>query len=137
MTQLSYNRHRYVFADYRYSPFREEPMTYEIIYVVPSQDVIELDDQITEWANRTFPREATDIRPIIAHMKRELDELYQALAADDFAHAMEEAADVRFLLTHLVGRLGGNLGQETMRKFDINQRRDWGDPDEEGVVEHV
>jgi hypothetical protein len=125
-------------------------------YITPSTNAITLDDQITAWAEKTFPRANGDILPIIEHLDREYRELRialrehllfkyrekdsanpelerQALLNDLF----EEAADVRFILTHLVGRLSGNLAKETISKFTINQSRVWGIPDEFGVVEHI
>lgn len=50
---------------------------------------------------------------------------------------MAEAADVFLLLLHFSHRSGFSLMDEARRKLEINKRRQWGEPDAEGVVEHV
>lgn len=118
-------------------------------------DAITLDDEITAWAEETFPRENPyDINPIMIHLRREWREFEYAItewalcymrtespdtdeAGEKLDLVFEEAADMRILLTHLVGRLSGNLAKETILKFHKNKQRTWGEPDAFGVVEHI
>ena len=114
-----------------------------------SIDAIDLDNQITAWAEAQFPRPNRDINPVLAHLRREWNEFHAAVSEWSLSrlrgendpavreHMFQEAADIRILLTHFVGRLGGNLASETIRKFRDNQTREWGEPDEDGVVEHI
>ncbi len=66
----------------------------------------------------------------MAHLRREVDEL----AAD---HSPEEAADCFILLLGHAHENGYDLLAAAKRKMAINYERKWGEPDEEGVVEHI
>jgi NTP pyrophosphatase (non-canonical NTP hydrolase) len=82
-----------------------------------------------EWADATF-RDATP-ETITAHLKREAQEL--ADAPRDWS----EIADVYLLLVHLESKMPFSLSAAAYRKFEELQERKWGEPDAEGVVEHV
>ena len=85
-------------------------------------------NMIGAWASKTFP----DASPqgIIAHLKKEVAEL-------DESHDPEEAADCFLLLMHLGYMLRFNLLREALNKHDINCKRKWGQPDQDGVIEHI
>ena len=83
---------------------------------------------VGEWGCETFSK-ATNTT-IIAHLKREVNEL-----EDDCDP--EEAADCLLLLLHLAHREKFDLLAEAQKKFAINKKRKWGEPDSEGVVEHI
>ena len=84
---------------------------------------------IIKWQDVTFPH-ATP-QSAAKHLRREAKELL------DNPTDGGEQADV-FILTVAVASLSGNnLYTEVRRKFKINQEREWGEPDSDGVVEHV
>ena len=83
--------------------------------------------QVGEWGDRTFPNGTPE--SIVAHLKREVKELAES-------HVPEEAADCFLLLLHHAHRCGYDLMIEAFKKFEINKKRKWGEPDKEGVIEH-
>lgn len=93
------------------------------------------------WAEQTFTR-ATD-SSIMAHLGREFKELRDLVARSecDIAistdHIAEETADCFLLLLHLAHRCGFSLIDAADEKFTANRLRQWGQPDTEGVVEHL
>lgn len=95
----------------------------------------DLDDMVSRlgsWADDTFAPDGGYRGPgIVAHLAKEVIEL-----AED-PRDMEELADCVLLLCHLAHQNGGNLHTAIARKFEINKRRTWGQPDANGVVEHV
>lgn len=92
--------------------------------------------EVGSWGERTFPQ-ATNTS-IVAHLRREVEELAaeveRGVSTRDLAY---EAADVYLLLLHLAHRGGFDLATFAARKHAINERRAWGQPDAEGVVEHT
>lgn len=91
-----------------------------------------LQEEVGEWGKVTFP-EATD-RTIKLHLAREVDELF---TAPDQPALAEEIADCYLILLHLCHRNGVNLEEQAQRKFEICKTREWGEPDAQGVREHV
>lgn len=96
-------------------------------------------EKITAWQKKTFP-DATALSKI-AHLKKELPELEEAIKNDwPNTAAVMEFADCFFLLFGSAASAG--LDYETIiagieQKFEINKSRKWGKPDENGVVEHI
>lgn len=89
------------------------------------------------WADQAFPGATPET--IHAHLRREVEELAQAIAATEpnVVAVGEEIADCVLLLTHLAWQCGLNLRQLLIGKHNLNVSRTWGRPDAEGVVEHV
>ena len=94
-----------------------------------------LDDYLS-WARETFPGERT--LEAGKHLVRELVELQ----ADPSSG--EEHADCVMLAVFTLDRLiksaeaqSIDLVGEITRKLAVNQQRTWGEPDADGVVEHV
>lgn len=81
------------------------------------------------WSNKTFDRATPS--SILAHLKLEVQEL------SDNPTDVEEAADCVLLLFHLAHKQGWNLEQAIFNKFYKNQNRRWGEPNPDGVVEHI
>ena len=98
--------------------------------------------EVGRWAESVFTR-ATDTS-VATHLAREVAELRAwCVAADDgrapvpVADVAEEAADCFLLLLHLAHRCEFSLLDAAHAKFAKNRARRWGEPDAEGVVEHV
>lgn len=84
---------------------------------------------IRAWGETTFP--SSNPSSTAEHLRREADEL--------LVNPMngEEMADVFHLLVQLARVTDVDLTAEVARKFAINLRREWQQPDAAGVVEHV
>lgn len=80
------------------------------------------------WAEQTFPAQTNEA--ILEHLKREVTELLES-------ESPEEAADCLLLLLSYAHKNGFDLMQQAVRKHRICRQRQWGTPDELGVVEHV
>lgn len=94
-------------------------------------------DEITEWQRGVFGL-STPLSKI-AHLAEELQEL----VADIKCNAPErrlEFADCFFLLFGAAAADGmtyEDICNAIQEKFDINKKRQWGEPDGEGVVRHI
>lgn len=83
--------------------------------------------EVISWANATFT--LANPHSKAAHLEREAKELRAA------PRDVEEMADVFILLCHLSD--GHDLAAAVRAKLEKNKLRAWGEPDAEGVVEHV
>ena len=91
-----------------------------------------LQDDITEWADKTFGRSRYP-QVVLRHMLREVEETIKA-------PLLEEFADIGILWLNaavLAGYSVENLIQGMVLKTQANKNRQWGKPDEYGVVEHL
>lgn len=86
-------------------------------------------DEIVLWQRRTFPRGS--VHSVAAHLSREVDELRENPLDP------EEIADVFILTIGLANRAGVDLRAAVAAKHAKNLSRKWGEPDAEGVIEHV
>jgi hypothetical protein len=121
------------------------------------QAVQKLQDDIKKWSDEAFGIHRTG-KPIAHHLKKEVDELIDALA--DFHQgtyaenitvgAMQvmnkrerilmESVDCFTLLLDILAHEGFNVDHlidASHRKLEINKKRKWGKPDENGVFEHI
>jgi len=92
-----------------------------------------LQDELAQWSDAQFGQHRPATRPI-RHLRKEVDEL---LNAPDDAN---EYADCLLLLLDAYRMSGGSADDLVNKAFDklaINKTRQWGEPDEHGVVEHV
>lgn len=105
----------------------------------PATRLDEVAIEVVAWQRETFPTEAQGgALPAARHLLREIEEI----AADP--EDAEEWADAYMLALSVQDRLklgalerGIHLGTEVARKLEINKSRSWGEPDAEGVIEHV
>lgn len=88
--------------------------------------------EVGKWAKATFPG-STD-RAKLEHLKKEVAELQKATTEIDMA---EEAADCLLILMHFSQAHRFSLLGAAIEKHAINLERKWGEPDADGVVEHV
>jgi NTP pyrophosphatase (non-canonical NTP hydrolase) len=66
-----------------------------------------------------------DLSALIARARGELDELDQAVRANDPAEIGREAADVAILLHRLVALAGMDLAEQVDAKMTVNRARRW------------
>lgn len=112
-------------------------------------------NNIAEWSDATFG-DGQRNPAIVHHLKKEVEELIEALNKTDALYADDsvgvgeferqvnrtkmEFADCFMLLldsAHHFGISSDGLIALTRKKLDINKARKWGKPDKNGVVEHI
>ena len=96
------------------------------------RDWTHLQGRVTEWAQRTFPDSTLNAQ--LEHIHEELTEVEET-PSDEF-----EWADVLLIFMHAALEQGltmADLYHACEKKFAIVQKRQWGDPDERGVVHHA
>ncbi|TVQ81776.1 MAG: DUF550 domain-containing protein [Micavibrio sp.] len=89
-------------------------------------------NDIVDFSNRTFGKGRLDAK--LLHLAEEVGEL--AETPDD----LMEWADCMILLLGAAGEAGldmDDLHRAVAEKMEINSKRKWGRPDENGVVRHV
>lgn len=94
-------------------------------------------EAITAWQNETFPGATAFSKA--AHLEQEVQELRDAVEIDD-PNVRLEIADCYLLLagiTHKSGMTYEDVCAAIEEKMEINRKRKWGNPDENGVVNHV
>lgn len=104
-------------------------------------------DEIRAWSDLQFDNGI--FRPsrslaISKHLQREANELTVALEkyfeSRCYEPVMEELADVLILLLDVATHTGNDieaLVTAANNKMRINKKRKWGEPDAEGVIEHI
>lgn len=93
-------------------------------------------EAITAWQQKTFANATATSK--LHHLTEELHEVNKALIEGDGIH--HEFADCFFLLFGAASAAGMNYNdicKAIDEKFAINQKRNWGKPDENGVIKHV
>jgi phosphoribosyl-ATP pyrophosphohydrolase len=119
--------------------------------------VQELQNEIKKWSDDTFGRYRNGT-PIAYHLKKEIDELIDALKtchegvyAETNEIAIEqmkknkrrilmESVDCFTLLLDVLAHEQmdvKDLMKGSIEKLEINKKRKWGKPDENGVIEHI
>jgi len=113
----------------------------------------QLINDIADWSDSTFG-EAQRNPAILHHLAKEVSELIEAIQKfqneNSTVHPTKsdrlledvlfEYADCFMLLMDSVSHMGFNLDtilEFTGRKLEINKQREWGKPDEKGVIEHI
>jgi len=87
-----------------------------------------LAEQIRQWQRATFPKATPS--SVASHLLREAGELRMHPGDPS------EIADLFHLVVGAAQASGHDLAVIVTDKFRENQAREWGDPDDEGVVEH-
>lgn len=95
---------------------------------VSGMDLDRFQKEVNEWQAVTFPESTKET--VLTHLKREAAEI--SLSQDPM-----EAADIFLLLMAFLGKSGVLLSTVAREKFEICKKRKWGEPDSEGVREHV
>lgn len=107
-------------------------------------------DQTSQWSDKTFDNgNFTRERSISIsyHLQKETRELTEALESNfrdnsalNFSSAKEELADCMILILDCAVHFGCNADElitACFNKLEKNKKRTWGEPDENGVVEHL
>ena len=95
----------------------------------------ETSESIRVWGDATFG-EVRNLSALVARARGELDELEQAVRANDRPEIGREAADVVILLHRLVALAGMELSEQVDAKMAINRARKW-KPAGDGTGGHV
>ena len=114
-------------------------------------------NEVSEWSDKQFNKGIFSHErslPIAHHLKKESEELIEALSSffitidriedDDLnlrvENIGEELADVFMLLLDCATHMGydaDDLVTAAYNKLRVNINREWGAPDDNGVVEHI
>lgn len=89
-------------------------------------------DEWAAWANQTFPWATAESK--IRHLRSEVEELH------DDPSDLTEYADCMALLMGAADKQGYTLQDvfdAMAKKLIVNRKRDWGEMNAEGYVEHV
>lgn len=111
-------------------------------------ELSEFQKEVGEWGNRTFNSKRNFEKRactygIYNHFVKEVKELktviQQLFDKNKPPHVSidEEVADCFILLLHLSFWHGFDLLEAARHKMEINRGRTWGEPDKDGVIEHV
>jgi len=96
---------------------------------------------LKDWSIKTFgPHTFRGPRGPILHLKKEVDEVIEALDNDSEEIIIEEMVDCLFLITDAVQRSGVNYEvfmDAVFRKLDKNKERKWGKMTPDKPTEHI
>ncbi|WP_114752308.1 dATP/dGTP pyrophosphohydrolase domain-containing protein [Pleomorphovibrio marinus] len=106
-----------------------------------AKELQELMDRNRKFAQRVFPLHCDDPKAPLHHLIKEVKETIDELEADnlDMEKVLFEYADCLILLVGSAVRIGitaEELIKYSMEKMTINEKRDWGKPDKNGVYSH-
>lgn len=97
------------------------------------EEIQQLQNDIEHWSDETFGFNRLPTAPM-HHLKKEIDELIES------PYDTMEYADCFMLLLDSARMAGINcelLILATKHKLKVNRNRQWGEPDSNGVVEHI
>lgn len=102
-----------------------------------SKTLDKFQQELLEWKGRQFP-DAT-LYSVAVHLDEELRELLAELGNPfgSWEDIDEEMADVLIMLCQYANFRGKSMMELVERKMQTNYSRQWGDPDEKGVVRHL
>lgn len=89
-------------------------------------------DKIFEWSLDVFGPGPESVKAGAKHLLREAQELVESDGTDPM-----EIADIVIIASNIAKRQGYDLAEIVSQKFEILKTREWGEPDHEGVIEHV
>ncbi|OHB92589.1 MAG: hypothetical protein A2Z57_03355 [Planctomycetes bacterium RIFCSPHIGHO2_12_39_6] len=108
---------------------------------------------IQKWSDSAFGKNRNSL-PMVYHLKKEIEELITALLdvcgmgvdvsdealREKYHRVVMEYADCFMLLIDSAAHFPigtGALLNAVEKKLEINKKRKWGEPDKNGVVEHI
>ncbi len=93
---------------------------------------------IGDWAAVTFPEQTAVGK--LCHLREEIDELIEAIADGERGNIAAEYADCQILLLDVARTLGmgpADVDAAITGKMEVNVKRKWSEPDENGVCRHL
>ena len=95
---------------------------------------------IQKWQRSVFPEGTPN--SIFAHLTKEIIELSHEVTCYSFQKSStsalgEEIADCMILLVGIADRANIDIVKAVKTKHKKNKQRTWGDPDRNGVIEHI
>ena len=94
-----------------------------------------LQKAIHEWQMETF--KSSDEESKFNHLAEEMVELKEAIISGTNEELEMEIADCFLLLTGIASLRDIDIIAAARKKLEINKQRDWGEPDELGIVRHI
>jgi len=91
-------------------------------------DLKDIQAEVGSWAEKQFDQSTNS--SICEHLRREVKELKSTFKPS-------EAADCFLILLHFAHKNKFDILSEALKKHTVNKNRNWGEPDEDGVVEHI
>lgn len=94
-------------------------------------------NKLTSWQRETFGQ--ATVKSKICHLREEVEELLEAVERDSPNRRLEYA-DCFLLLfgaAEADGMMLDDIESAIWEKLHINQKRKWGNPDKNGVVNHI
>jgi hypothetical protein len=93
----------------------------------------DLQNKIAKWSDKTFGYDRNPCAPL-AHLMKEVAE-----TATNYTDIMEYADCMMLILdsARMAGHSATEILKATYKKLAINKKRKWGEPDNNGVVEHI
>jgi predicted RNA-binding Zn-ribbon protein involved in translation (DUF1610 family) len=92
--------------------------------------------EITEWQDKTFAKESA--LSCAKHLRKEIDELIHEIENDgDVPYEITDVLLLAFGTAHKMGMSYETICRIINGKMEINRSRKWGEPNEEGFVEHI
>lgn len=95
-------------------------------------------NRVHAFVLRTFP--GPRAVPALHHLQKEVKEAIEAIEAGQKEEAIKEYADCFILLLNSASNYGltaDHLIAASNAKMDVNDKRKWGPPDENGVCLHI
>ena len=104
----------------------------------------DLMNDISNWSDKVFGEYQRN-PGIVYHLKKEVDELIEifengVVTQDEIDKLKMEFADCMMLLVDSASHsffTANDLFSAIREKLEINKKRKWGKPDENGVIEHI
>ena len=102
-------------------------------------------DDIGKWSDKTFGKPTFRVIPLIKHLMKEVAELLEAAeiymgTGGGHKDLREEFGDCLMMLTEaarIYGFSADELITMTREKLELNEKRTWGLPDKDGIIEHI
>lgn len=104
-----------------------------------------LQKQIADWQRKTFGKNTAHISGMTKHLLKEVIEIREATLDIDtqsknpieyVEKIQNELADVIILTAGLADAYGIDLEDAVKDKMNVNKKRKWKQPDQDGVIEH-
>ena len=88
-------------------------------------------EEACEWGDKQFGGAYEQVPATVAHLRKEVEEL------SENPYDSEEQADCFLLICHTAHRARTPLAVVAYKKLQKNKTRKWGEPNEDGVIEHI